>query len=248
MILTANGGLLVEKVWSPLPVLDSKRTIVSALLTTLHVFAAKATGGLHLAHIGLGALAVTIVSDEHTDLRCFLFHDAEDGYDFGRAVGARVLGHFCDAHAGASFGATIAAAAYAGYASRLLEVIGAVDRDVLCELRASCAGVLNALLVYDEDGRAVCAAPVEAGEIGLVANLRSLLAFADEIALSREDRTAAVRLELARHRITVRRLAHASLVLVTSRSKDPAQATAKMRTTTFLLERLCQFLTAIKGT
>lgn len=192
-----------------------------------------------MSHIALAGLSITIVSEERTDLRCFLFHDAEDGYDFGRAVGARVIGLFCDTYSSSpGFGssAVISTAPFAPFSARLLEIISGTDRDVLCELR-SCPGVLNALLVFNEDGRTVSAAPVEGGEIGLVANLRSLLTFSDEITLSREDRTVAVRLEMSRHRVFVRKLSQASLVVICSKSKDPALSNPRIRATAIILEK-----------
>lgn len=229
-ILTATGNILFEKVWAPIPVLDTKvcflffflllvvlcfivifmttstpsptttkqKTIVNALLTTLHVLAGSATGGMHLAHIALATLGVTAASDARTDVKCFLFHDEDranelGGYEFGRLVAGRLLSAFTDAYApGGALVASVNKAAYGAFAARLLDVIAGADRDILRALRCT-PGVSNCVVVADAAGASPAAAlghqatvaAAEIEEIGFLANFRSFVAYSEELSLGR---------------------------------------------------------------
>lgn len=164
---------------------------MSALLTTVQLFARAATGGTALSHIAYGTFAVTIAAapaSAHCDVRCALLHDTRDGFALARLVAARLAARFCATYAAAlpslsalSPSAAVNITAFRGFRSHLVAAIRATDRDALAAL-LSVPGIANCLLAYDgSDSRLTAAAPVE--EIGLFANLRSLTTFSDEFSL-----------------------------------------------------------------
>lgn len=170
---------------------------MNALLTTLHVLAGSATGGMHLAHIALATLGITAASDARNDVKCFLFHDEDranelGNYEFGRLVAVRLLAAFTDAYApSGALGACVNKAAFAAFAARLLDVIAGADRDILRELRCT-PGVSNCIVVADAAGASTAAAlghqatvaAAEIEEIGFLANFRSFVAYSEELSLS----------------------------------------------------------------
>ena len=169
---------------------------MNALLTTLHVLAGSATGGMHLAHIALATLGITAASDARNDVKCFLFHDEDSAnelgnYEFGRLVAVRLLAAFTDAYAaGGALGACVNKAAFGAFAARLLDVIAGADRDILRELRCT-PGVSNCIVVADAAGASTAAAlghqatvaASEIEEIGFLANFRSFVAYSEELSL-----------------------------------------------------------------
>lgn len=175
---------------------NDQKTIVNALLTTLHVLAGSATGGMHLAHIALATLGITAASDARNDVKCFLFHDEDSAnelgnYEFGRLVAVRLLAAFTDAYAaGGALGACVNKAAFGAFAARLLDVIAGADRDILRELRCT-PGVSNCIVVADAAGASTAAAlghqatvaASEIEEIGFLANFRSFVAYSEELSL-----------------------------------------------------------------
>eukprot|EP00727_Mastigamoeba_balamuthi_P001585 m51a1_g11423 hypothetical protein (258) ;mRNA; f:9728-11095 len=219
LILTGTGSLLFEKVWFSLPALESKKNIISALLTTLQVYSRNATG-MPLSYLSFGNISVSFVSDPRTELRCCLFHDEEDGDALGRTVAQHILSCFCE-----QFGESApwtqpggaSTSLFAPFANRLPEAIALSTRDVLMGLR-QVRGVSNAMLVYD-DGRTVTTTPVEE-LLGLVANLKAMLTFSSEIMASRDERMDAVELELLENRVVVHRLRQSvSFIIVCSREE-----------------------------
>lgn len=170
---------------------------MNALLTTLHVLAGSATGGMHLAHIALATLGITAASDARADVKCFLFHDEDRAnelanYEFGRLVAVRLLAAFTEAYApSGALVACVNKAAYGAFAARLLDVIAGADRDILRELRCT-PGVSNCIVVADAAGASTAAAlghqatvaATEIEEIGFLANFRSFVAYSEELSLS----------------------------------------------------------------
>jgi len=260
-ILTAAGNILFEKVWAPIPVLDTKKTIVSALLTTLHVLAGSATGGMHLSHITLTTLGITVASDARNELKCFLIHDEDadnelGNYEFGRLVAVRILSSFTDNYMSkAPVSATFNKASYASFSGKLLEVISGADKDILRELRCT-PGVNNCVVVFDTSGASNTAAlghqttvaASEIEEIGFLANFRSFMAYSEELMLSASDRGVFACVDTPRERITISRLTFGSLVVVSSKNKDFTAIMPQVTKAVYHLEKLNMFLAAVKGT
>jgi len=260
-ILTAAGNILFEKVWASFPVLDTKKTIVSALLTTLHVLAGSATGGMHLSHISLSSLGITVASDARTELKCFLFHDEDtdnqlQNYEFGRLIAVRLLSAFTDAYMSkGQISATVNKASFVSFSGKLLEIISGADRDILRDLRCT-PGVNNCVVVFDTSGSSNAAAlghqatvaASEIEEIGFLANFRSFMAYSEELMLSTSDRGVFSCVDTLRERITISRLTFGSLVVVSSKSRDFSAIMPQVTKAVYHLEKLNMFLAAVKGT
>lgn len=98
-------------------------------------------------------------------------------------------------------------------------------------------GISNALLISD-DGNAHSTGSGLDDQLGIVANLQAMLAFANDIMLSKEDRPRLITLDMMRQTVLVHRIGSASLVCVCRKNRDPATYRDKIATAVLLLEKL----------
>lgn len=98
-------------------------------------------------------------------------------------------------------------------------------------------GISNALLISD-DGNAHSTGSGLDDQLGIVANLQAMLAFATDIMLSKEDRPRLITLDMMRQTVLVHRIGTASLVCICRKNRDPATYRDKIATAVLLLEKL----------
>ncbi len=98
-------------------------------------------------------------------------------------------------------------------------------------------GISNALLISD-DGNAHSTGHALDDQLGIVANLQAMLAFANDVMLSKEDRPRLISLEMMRQTVLVHRIGQSSLVCVCRKNRDPATYRDKIATAVLLLEKL----------
>ena len=170
---------------------------MSGLLTALHALSNTATSGMHLSHMCLGNLGISVASNKKSDMRCFLFHDQdqEDSLScaaFGRTIAKRILQSFSEEYSSqlGSSGA-VNKTAFSAFGGKVVDVIAAADKDILVELRGV-PGIVNCVSVTGTStatgavmgvnhSTTVSASEIE--EIEFLANFRSLTAYSDEICL-----------------------------------------------------------------
>jgi len=197
----------------------------------------KQSTGLLVTYMEFGSMAITMVSDEKTNLRCIIFHDKEEGLDFGRLIANQILRSFIELYKDVDFSKNpIAASQFNSYANKVVEVISQSVRSILQQLKDSRSGIANALLMYD-DGTAHWTNGLD-DHLGIVANLQAMITFASDIMLSKEDHTRIITLEMMRQKVLVHRVGRASLVCVCSKNKDPSAYRDKILDAVNLLEKL----------
>jgi len=236
IIITGTGTLLFEKVWVRSTHTDNKIHLFASLLTTMQEFS-KQTTGLLVTYMEFGTVSISMVSDDKTNLRCIVYHDKDEGLDFGRLIASQILRGFIELYKDTDFTHTpIAASQFNSYANKVAEVISQSVRSILQQLKDSRTGINNALLMYD-DGTAHCTNGLD-DHLGIVANLQAMITFASDIMLSKEDHTRIITLDMMRQKVLVHRVGRAFLVCVCSKNKDPLVYKDKIVDAVNLLEKV----------
>ena len=160
---------------------------------------------MHLSHLCLSPLRITVASDARSELRCFLFHeqrgaDELQDYELCRLVAVRLLAAFAEAYTtrhGVLIG-SLNKASYSAFTGKLLEVITDAKRDVLRKLRMA-PGVVNCVVVRDEPltgkalGHRSIAANTEFDELAFLASSRSFATTLENFSLSPTNHQQTVR-------------------------------------------------------
>jgi len=235
IITTGTGTLLFEKVWQYNPHTDGKGNMIASLLTAMEEYSKQSTG-LFVTYMEFGSGAITLVSDEATMLRCILFHDKEEGAEFGRLIANQILRTFIESFPEADFTHIRDISQFSSFNNKLVEAISQSARSILLQLKTSRA-ISNALLISD-DGNTHSTGSGLDDQLGIVANLQAMLAFANDIMLSKEDRPRLITLDMMRQTVLVHRIGQSSLVCVCKKNRDPATYRDKIATAVLLLEKL----------
>jgi len=244
IITTGTGTLLFEKVWVRSAHTDGKGNMFGSLLTTMEEFSKQSTG-LVVSYMEFSSGAITLVSDEKTMLRCILFHDKDEGAEFGRLIAGQILRSFIEQFNEADFNHTINTSKFNAFSGKIAEAMGQSTKAVLQQVK-SIRGISNALLIYD-DGVAVSAGSSD-DELGIVANLQAMITFASDIMLAKEDRPRVITLEMARQTVLVHRVANAaSLVCMCRKNKDPSVYKNKIINAVNLLEKVFLLSSNLQG-
>lgn len=235
IITTGTGTLLFEKVWQYNAHTDGKGNMIASLLTAMEEYSKQSTG-LFVTYMEFGTGAITLVSDENTLQRCILFHDKDEGAEFGRLIANQILRTFIESYPDADFSHIRDISQFSSFNNKLVEAISQSARSILQQLKSS-RGISNALLISD-DGNAHSTGSGLDDQLGIVANLQAMLAFANDIMLSKEDRPRLITLDMMRQTVLVHRIGQASLVCVCRKNRDPATYRDKIATAVLLLEKL----------
>jgi len=235
IITTGTGTLLFEKVWQYNPHTDGKGNMIASLLTAMEEYSKQSTG-LFVTYMEFGSGAITLVSDETTLQRCILFHDKEEGAEFGRLIANQILRTFIESFPEADFSHIRDISQFSSFNNKLVEAISQSARSILQQLKNS-RGITNALLISD-DGNTHSTGSGLDDQLGIVANLQAMLAFANDIMLSKEDRPRLITLDMMRQTVLVHRIGQSSLVCVCRKNRDPATYRDKIATAVLLLEKL----------
>jgi len=246
IITTGTGALLYERVWVRSAHTDGKGNLLASLLTTMQEFSKQSTG-LIVTYMEFGTGAITLVTDERTNLRCILFHDKEEGPEFARLISNQILRSFVELYSDAEGFShnSLNTSKFNSFSSKIVEAMGHSAKTVLQQVK-SIRGISNALLIYD-DGVALSAGSAD-DELGIVANLQAMITFAGDIMLAKEDRPKVITLEMARQTVIVHRVANAaSLVCLCRKNKDPAIYKSKVIGAVSLLEKVFLLTSNLQG-
>eukprot|EP01111_Echinosteliopsis_oligospora_P011535 TRINITY_DN3828_c0_g1_i1.p1 TRINITY_DN3828_c0_g1~~TRINITY_DN3828_c0_g1_i1.p1 ORF type:complete len:253 (-),score=58.35 TRINITY_DN3828_c0_g1_i1:209-967(-) len=238
LITTGTGSLLFEKVWQRGTGEQKGSNMLASLFTTMEEFCKQSTG-LFVTYMEFTAGAITIVNDEFTNVRCILHHDRDEGPEFGRLVASQILKGFLETYGEIDFSHPQNASKFALFTNKLVEVISQSVRAILQQLIVkNNRGISNAIVIYP-DGLTHSTGNAIDDQLGLIANLQAMLTFANDLLLlSKGDTPRTITLDLARQTVIIHRVAHASLVCVCRKNRDPATMRDKITSSVSLLEKL----------
>jgi hypothetical protein len=177
------------------------------------------------------------------------------GAEFGRLIANQILRSFIESYPEADFTHVRDISQFSSFNNKLVEAISQTARSILQQRILSCnpytfnpihhftvknsRGISNALLILD-DGNTHSTSSGLDDQLGIVANLQAMLAFANDIMLSKEDRPRLITLDMMRQTVLVHRIGPSSLVCVCRKNRDPATYRDKIATAVSLLEKLFQ--------
>eukprot|EP01117_Protostelium_nocturnum_P008787 TRINITY_DN3151_c0_g1_i1.p1 TRINITY_DN3151_c0_g1~~TRINITY_DN3151_c0_g1_i1.p1 ORF type:complete len:260 (-),score=67.63 TRINITY_DN3151_c0_g1_i1:48-827(-) len=230
IIMAASGVVIFEKIWVDA---DSKQSekgrLFGSLITTMSEFSRQSTGGMMVSYLEFNEVAISIVENPKSKLICTLFHDVDDGADFGQTIAYCILKSFVESYHGelSNFGANLNTGAFTAFGTKLLDAIRNSVKAVTEQLQEH-KGISNALVVFD-DGSAVSATNSDEDNFGLVANLIPILSLSNDLMQSSRDTVNSINMEMSRQSVLIERIPGMGAALVcvcknrvTSNSYQPA--------------------------
>ncbi|KAJ5076713.1 late endosomal/lysosomal mp1 interacting protein [Anaeramoeba ignava] len=211
LIISRAGMLLFNKDF--LTQLE-KPGLLASLISTIFNFSLDSTG-MAVSYIELTKLAITVVNDDATHIYCVLFHDMEDGAEFGKIVANEILDRFKKEY-NMDFNNTILVKSFHGFHSKIPDAIRNTVRPVLVKLQRT-PGVKNALLVEDT---VVTYAARQIDQLGVVANIRALLISSSEMMSLKADSPFYVSIDNNENLIHISKIEKALLVVVSKKSEN----------------------------
>jgi len=217
--MTGAGLVIFEKIWVEAETKQAhKGSLFGSLLTAMLELSRQGTG-MVVSYIEFGKVAVSIVDDYKTKLICVLFHDLEDGSDFGKTISSQILSSFLEAFADHAFSGTVNTTLFSGFTSKIFDAIQNSVQAIVMQLQYV-RGISHALVMFD-DGYAVMPNQEE-DQLGIVANLQPMITFSTDILMSKKERPKLLTLEMSRQLVFVHRIGEACLVVVCKKNlKSP---------------------------
>eukprot|EP01114_Cavostelium_apophysatum_P012174 TRINITY_DN2701_c0_g1_i1.p1 TRINITY_DN2701_c0_g1~~TRINITY_DN2701_c0_g1_i1.p1 ORF type:complete len:256 (-),score=29.08 TRINITY_DN2701_c0_g1_i1:61-828(-) len=220
IIMNGAGLVIFEKIWVEAETRQTaKGSLFGSLLTAMQEMSRQSTRMI-VSYIEFGKVAVSIVDDYKTKLICILFHDLEDGADFGKVIATQILASFLESFPEHSFSGTLNLSIFSGFTSKIFDAIQNAVSSIIMQLQ-TVRGIIHALVMFD-DGTAVMSSNQEEDQLGIVANLQPLITFSTDIMMSKRERPKLVTLDMARQIVFVHRIGEACLVAVCKKNlKSP---------------------------
>jgi len=183
-----------------------KSRLFGSLLRAMQEMSKQSTG-LIVHYIEFGRVAVSIVDEPKTKLICTLFHDLEDGSDFGKLLAQQILQSFEETFPDSTFSGTNAAinlTTFNTFSSKIFDAIQGAVQTIVQQLQGV-RGINSALVLFD-DGTAVTQVQQEDDQLGLVANLQPLITFSTDIMSLKKDRSKELMFSVSRQVVFVHRV------------------------------------------
>jgi len=244
IIMTGAGLVIFEKIWVESETKQTtKGSLFGSLLTAMQEMTRQSTGMI-VSYIEFGKVSISVVDDPKTKIICILFHDLEDGSDFGRTIATQILASFLEAFPDQPFSGTVNTTLFSGFTSKIFDAISNSVQSIVLQLQYV-RGVIHALVMFD-DGTAVMPNQEE-DQLGIVANLQPMITFSTDIMMSKKERPKLLTLDMSRQLVFVHRIGEACLVVVCKKNiKSPNYAPAIdhaviMLTKVFALSRSLSF-------
>ncbi|GBG31107.1 Hypothetical Protein FCC1311_073282 [Hondaea fermentalgiana] len=241
LVISSSGLLLFSKEF--VNAAEQPRLLGSVITAMLEK--AKQTTGLQLSYMEFSKLAITIVGNEPKTVFCVLFHDCDDGEEFGKLLATEILGAFLNNYRNDLKSIGLNQNAFQDFQFQLSSVIQDTGRPVLDELKRNRAVVL-ALLVKEDPRVGDSCISYSTGEVdqfGVLANLKPLISAATDIMSLRQDSANAVWLESTptrASRLLVQKVVVGTyLVIQFSMRFDHAHYEGEVVRATRLLEKVC---------
>jgi len=195
LILSASGLLLFSKEFVN-AASQPPRLLGSVLVAMLEK--AKQTTALNLSYMEFaGRIAISIVGNSSRSVFCVLFHDREDGEEFGGLLATEILSAFLANYQNDLKSIGLNQNAFQDFQFQLGAIIRDTGRPVLDNLNRNRA-VVQALLVK-EDPRvgdsSIAYATGEVDQFGVIANLKPLLSCALDCMSINQDSANSIWLE-----------------------------------------------------
>jgi len=244
IILTGAGLVIFEKVWVESDMKQTEKGRMFGSLIRAMQEMSKQSTGLIVHYIEFGKVAVSIVDDSKSKLICTLFHDIEDGADFGKIIAQQILTSFMETFPDSTFSGTLNIGMFSGFTSKMFDAIQGSVNTIVQQLQGV-RGVNSCLVLFD-DGTAVMPTQ-EDDQLGVVANLQPLITLSTDLMASKKERPKLLTLETSRQIVYIHRVGEASLMAICRKSiKSPAYKPAinhavTMLNKVFVLSRALSF-------
>lgn len=233
---------MFEKEW--VKTIAGRATLYGGLLTTIQTLS-KQSLAMHPSYIEYGQVAVTVVLDadyEKTSMVCALFHDIDDGPDFGRLIAKAILAGFLKEYpefTAAARKPSIQNQKFTNFANKLVDIISNATQSILNQLKMKHKGLVSSLLLFDEGQQPVTSGKLD-DHVGVVANLQALITFSDGIMSERQDVAQSITLEMSEKIVFIHRIRNgrASLVSICKKSIKKSIHLQYIEETVTLLEKL----------
>ena len=224
LVLVSSSGMVVfvQDFLDPVP----QARMVGSLLTVMLEFAHSK---LHsrVAFLEYKNVAISIVMDERAKLNCLLFHDVEDGRDFGKLLASRILSSFVHAYLPKDFSesdsvmwSSYSARSFKDFHSKLPEIVGTCIPPILEKL-VSTKGIILCVAVRHGD---IVYSTGQIDRLGFGAHLQAMTnASSDLLSFSGDDPVEIVLDTESMNIRVIRLLAGLSLVVVMEASAEDSQ-------------------------
>eukprot|EP00944_MAST-04C_sp_MAST-4C-sp1_P007242 g7242.t1 len=213
LIVSSSGLVLFSKEYESS--VDQPR-LVGSLLTAIKEFS-KNVAGMPVSYIQMKGVAVTIVSSY--DILCAIFHDGDDGPDFGKLVATQTLSTFISTYSNSlknNIGMNLKD--FEDFQFKIPETVRSTIVPTLEKLQ-DCRGIQLAILVTNNSK--VSYTTKEIDQIGFKANLQALKSIANDIMTATSDTTKQIWIDPNPNvRILVQRISHEQGTLVVKISKN----------------------------
>ncbi|KAL6041759.1 Saccharopine dehydrogenase [Balamuthia mandrillaris] len=213
--ISNNGTVVFEKEWVKL--IAGKTIRFGGLLTTMQTLAKQGIN-MTVSYLEFEEIALSVVQNQKSGLSCALFHEKEDGPEFGKIIAGAILSSFLREFPDETWnGINIRPQKFTGFTNKIVDAINNSTQTILQQLKQK-RGLLNALLVFDEGRHPITAGKLE-DHVAVVANLQALLTFSSELMAAKQDAPQVVTLDMSKQVVYLYRLrANASLVCICRKS------------------------------
>eukprot|EP00736_Rhodelphis_marinus_P008352 Rmarinus@m.22845 len=219
----------------------SQPRMTGSLLAALLEFSTMNVG-MPVSYIELATVCVTIVMNEGKTIICALFHDVDDGAEFGRVIASQLLLRFTEFFPREMLtSVSINAANFYSFNSRISQAIRSCIRPILSKLERV-KGVKLAALVTSDQQTHSCQ-PLD--RLAIVANLQFLLNSATDVLSVKKDLPLTLVIEGPRTRVLIARLRHATLLTVAKKSLSASKCKAGVQRAWLMLNKVFSLLESI---
>jgi len=243
-VTTAKGGTVIfNKEWVKF-VDKSINRMLGGLLTTIQEFSRQATG-MGVRYMEFENVAVSMVTDDR--LICSLFHESQDGVEFGCLIAREILTTFITEYGDngfTDFDGVLNVNQHYHFHTKLGDAITGSVQTILATLKRT-KGIQYTLLVL-ADGSMYSSGTID-HQLSLVANVQALLTFSNEMVLYHGSETQLISLTMSRQMVYVRPIHDSFLVVVCKRSFSKDSHITAINSSVALLGKVLNLLNNLSG-
>jgi len=199
--------------------------------------------GIPVSYIALSTVGVSIQTNVNARVTCALFHDINDGQDFGKLIATEILNAFISMYSAQLEEKTPNAVdSYSDFHLKITEVIRNSVRPVL-ESLAEQRGIDLCVLT---SGDSVMHATGDIDKLGVLANHQALWGSATDIMASKNDVVSGITLKGLQTTTVLKRLERSSLIVMYSNNVNSGVCDNEISKAARLLGRILNMLSNLQ--
>eukprot|EP01103_Thecamoeba_quadrilineata_P004101 TRINITY_DN13824_c0_g1_i1.p1 TRINITY_DN13824_c0_g1~~TRINITY_DN13824_c0_g1_i1.p1 ORF type:complete len:253 (+),score=41.29 TRINITY_DN13824_c0_g1_i1:3-761(+) len=198
-IMGRGGITLFEKEWAPV----RKSRMFGSLLVALQEHARQSVG-LSLSYLELSTLAISLVTDDKTNLTCALIHDVSCGEPFARTIARQILHSFVATYSSLLDSPNLnpQPASFTGFGTKLVDHISSSSHEVLFHLH-QVHGVHSVILYENDEPISLCSLQ---DPVTIAANLSVIAELAGDLMQLQNDSARSVSLYMPQYHLLLRKI------------------------------------------